>query len=160
MPTFFVRSPTGRVQDEGVVAAERHDPRPKVVDVGGGRVHVVLGARPEPLPWDCLPIDDGYDDGHLRKLALKPGLGPYTLEELTRMSYAYESYAAARWRKREEIYLEERRRDGGRMKRGSRVSPQKRSSSRGRPRASPSRETRPARSPAWTSAPLYLKSTF
>lgn len=114
MPTLYVRSPTGRVQDEVVVWAEQHDPRPKVVKVGRNQIHVVLGARPEPLPWDCLPIETGGDQP---KLAL-PGVTKskaYTLEELTRLSYAYDAIAEHQWRRREQIYLEERARDGGRF---------------------------------------------
>ena len=38
MPTLYVRSPTGRVQDEVVVGAEQHDPRPKVVELGRNRL--------------------------------------------------------------------------------------------------------------------------
>ena len=105
---------------------------PKVADIGRGRVHVVLGRRSAPPPSVGVPCRcrgvracscrsaPGPVSPDERATAWnafagdRPARSSYSLEELTRLSYAYEELEHDHRRRVEALYLADRARAGGR----------------------------------------------
>ena len=116
------------------VQFEGDDPRPKVVNTGKGRVHVVLGRRPEPLPFvtpppcSCsgpLACSCRYPEDTARRTS-PPGNSfkrqSYSLEELTRLSYAFEEIEFEHRQLAEREYLAARNANGGRFRASKHVT--------------------------------------
>ena len=134
------RSPTANRRRRKKPPKRREEP-PKVVNLGG-RVHVVLPKRADaekapllnyygagcqcsgPRPCSCR----GPADLQKQDPAWKGDFcnRSYSLEELTRLSYAYEDIMLERTFATERLYLRERGRSGGRLKECWTPKPKKR----------------------------------
>ena len=123
------RSPTANRRKR--TPTKRRGPPPRVINLGRGRLHVVLLKRKDEV---ATPPRHFYGPGcqcrgprpcSCRSVAALRNQDPifkgdfcnrsYSLEELTRLSYAYEEIMLERTFAAERLYLAERGRSGGRL---------------------------------------------